>query len=38
MIIPLLYPTPPEKTAAYFVGDWYLTGDLALMDEAGYLG
>ena len=31
------YHNKPEKTAECFVGDWYLTGDLALMDEAGYL-
>ncbi len=31
------YHNKPEKTAACFVGDWYLTGDLALMDEAGYI-
>jgi acetyl-CoA synthetase len=31
------YHNKPEKTAACFVGNWYLTGDLAMMDEAGYL-
>ncbi len=31
------YHNKPEKTAECFVGMWYLTGDLALMDEAGYL-
>ena len=31
------YHNKPEKTAECFVGDWYLTGDLALMDEAGYI-
>lgn len=31
------YYNKPEKTAECFVGGWYLTGDLATMDEAGYL-
>ena len=31
------YHNKPEKTAECFVGDWYLTGDLAMMDEAGYI-
>lgn len=31
------YHNKPEKTAECFVGNWYLTGDLAMMDEAGYL-
>ena len=31
------YHNKPEKTAECFVGNWYLTGDLAVMDEAGYL-
>jgi acetyl-CoA synthetase len=31
------YHNKPEKTAECFVGDWYLTGDLALMDENGYI-
>jgi len=26
-----------KKTAECFAGDWYLTGDLAMMDEAGYI-
>lgn len=30
------YLNEPEKTAACFVGDWYLTGDRAYMDEDGY--
>lgn len=31
------YHNKPEKTAECFVGDWYLTGDIAMMDGAGYL-
>lgn len=31
------YYNQPEKTAECFKGDWYLTGDLAVMDEAGYI-
>ena len=31
------YHNKPEKTAECFVGNWYLTGDLAMMDEAGDL-
>jgi acetyl-CoA synthetase len=31
------YHNKPEKTAECFVGNWYLTGDLAMMDEAGYI-
>lgn len=31
------YYNKPEKTAECFVGKWYLTGDLAMMDEAGYI-
>jgi len=31
------YHNKPEKTAECFVGNWYLTGDLAMMDEAGYM-
>lgn len=31
------YLNKPEKTAASFVGPWYLTGDLARSDDAGYL-
>ena len=31
------YHNKPEKTAECFIGNWYLTGDLAVMDEAGYL-
>ena len=31
------YHNNPEKTAECFVGNWYLTGDLAMMDEAGYI-
>jgi acetyl-CoA synthetase len=31
------YHNKPEKTAECFVGDWYLTGDLAMMDKAGYI-
>ncbi|MEZ5840396.1 MAG: class I adenylate-forming enzyme family protein [Hyphomicrobiales bacterium] len=27
----------PEDTAAAFRGDWFITGDLARLDEAGYL-
>jgi acetyl-CoA synthetase len=31
------YHNKPEKTAECFTGNWYLTGDLARMDEAGYI-
>ena len=31
------YHNKPEKTAECFVGDWYLTGDLAMIDDAGYI-
>ena len=31
------YHNKPEKSAECFVGNWYLTGDLAMMDEAGDL-
>jgi acetyl-CoA synthetase len=31
------YHNKPEKTGECFVGNWYLTGDLALMDESGYI-
>ena len=31
------YHNKEEKTAECFVGDWYLTGDLAMMDEDGYI-
>jgi len=31
------YHNKPEKTAECFVGNWYLTGDLAMMDTAGYI-
>ena len=30
------YIDPPEKNAEVFVGDWYLTGDLAFQDAEGY--
>jgi acetyl-CoA synthetase len=30
------YIDPPEKNAEVFVGDWYLTGDLAYRDAEGY--
>ena len=30
------YKNQPEKTAACFRGDWYLTGDRAYVDEDGY--
>ncbi|AKB85287.1 acyl-CoA synthetase [Methanococcoides methylutens] len=31
------YHNKPEKTAECFIGDWYLTGDLAMMDDDGYI-
>jgi acetyl-CoA synthetase len=31
------YYNKPGKTAECFAGDWYLTGDLAMMDDAGYI-
>lgn len=31
------YVNDPEKTASAFLGDFYLTGDKALMDKDGYL-
>jgi len=31
------YLNDPERTAAAFRGDWYLTGDLGRMDENGYI-
>ncbi|MEL4304440.1 acyl-CoA synthetase [Methanococcoides sp. LMO-2] len=31
------YHNKPEKTAECFVGNWYLTGDLAMMDNDGYI-
>ncbi|MFU8767645.1 MAG: acyl-CoA synthetase [Candidatus Methanoperedens sp.] len=31
------YHNKPEKTAQCFVGSWYLTGDVAMMDETGYI-
>ena len=31
------YLNKPDKTVECFVGPWYLTGDLAHMDDAGYL-
>lgn len=30
------YIDPPEKNLEVFVGDWYLTGDVASRDEDGY--
>jgi acetyl-CoA synthetase len=30
------YIDPPEKNLEVFVGDWYLTGDLAYRDKDGY--
>jgi len=30
------YIDPPEKNLEVFVGNWYLTGDVALKDENGY--
>ncbi|MBN1455301.1 MAG: AMP-binding protein [Methanomicrobia archaeon] len=31
------YHNKPDKTAECYVGSWYLTGDLARMDETGYI-
>ncbi len=31
------YYNKPQKTAECFMGDWYLTGDIAAMDGAGYI-
>jgi len=31
------YHNKEKKTAECFMGDWYLTGDLAMMDEDGYI-
>lgn len=31
------YYNKPEKTAECFIGNWYLTGDVASMDEEGYI-
>jgi len=31
------YWRSPEQTAAQFKGDWFLTGDYAIMDENGYI-
>lgn len=31
------YWKDPEKTASTYRGDWYVTGDRAIMDEDGYL-
>jgi len=31
------YYNKPQKTAECFVGDWYLTGDIAMIDESGYI-
>jgi acetyl-CoA synthetase len=31
------YYNKPGKTAECFAGDWYLTGDLAMMDDTGYI-
>lgn len=31
------YYRDPEKTAAAFEGDWFHSGDLGVMDEAGYI-
>ncbi|WP_340820182.1 AMP-binding protein [Methanolobus sp. WCC4] len=31
------YHGQPERTAECFIGNWYLTGDLATMDEDGYI-
>jgi len=31
------YHKKEEKTAECFAGDWYLTGDLAMMDDNGYI-
>ena len=31
------YYNKPEKTAECFVGNWYLTGDIAMVDEDGYI-
>ena len=30
------YIDPPEKNLEVFIGDWYLTGDVAFKDENGY--
>ena len=30
------YIDPPEKNLEVFIGDWYLTGDVAFKDEKGY--
>jgi acetyl-CoA synthetase len=33
----LRYWNRPEETAAVFRGDWFIGGDLAMIDEAGYV-
>ncbi|WP_232823110.1 AMP-binding protein [Oceanibium sediminis] len=33
----LEYWNRPDKTAEKFIGDWMLTGDVAMMDEDGYV-